>query len=73
LRYTQVDPDINVNKKITLENAMGAKMSSIDKCLFIYVLFLVCMKLAFYLFMFFGLVDWTMEIIGILKREKRRF
>jgi len=52
---------------------MGAKMSSIDKCLFIYVLFLVCMKLAFYLFMFFGLVDWTMEIIGILKREKRRF
>jgi len=55
------------------ENTMGAKMSSIDKCFFIYVLFLVCMKLAFYLFMFFGLVDWTMEIIGILKREKRRF
>jgi hypothetical protein len=47
-------------------------MSSIDKCLFIYFLFLVCMKLAFYLFMFFGLVDWTMEIIGILKGKKKK-
>jgi len=35
---------------------MGAKMSNIDKCFFF----------------FFGLVDWTMEVIGILKGKKKR-